>query len=68
MSRELQRGASFFGLVLLIFGIMVMAWLMVYVSNSVTRPTTLEEEDTTIIDVANDLKDTLENRNDSLLE
>lgn len=68
MSKELQRGASFFGLVLLIFGIMVMAWLMVYVSNSVTRPATIQEEDTTIIDVANDLKDTLENRNDSLLE
>jgi len=63
MYKNKNHGASFVGLILILFGIVVAVWLMVNLSNAVTRPATSAKEDTTIIDIASGIKDSLEENN-----
>lgn len=55
-----KANRGFIGIIFLMISLLVMAWAMVFVSNSVMRPLTPQEESTTILDDARKAKSFLE--------
>lgn len=55
-----NRNDGVVGIIGLLLGILILAWILVYVSNEITRsPQTVKEKET-VIDLAEDAKESLE--------